>query len=200
MKFLDLSAAAAALARGEAVIMPTDTVYGLGVAPSAAASPRTLFQLKGRPDGKPVAWLVGGPDDLDRYGEAVPEGAWRLARRYWPGALTLVVRASAAVPPAFRSATGTIGLRMPASPEALALIGAVGAPLAVTSANLSGAPAPATAAQIDPVLAARTAGVLEGACGGTGIASTVVDCTAPRPVILRPGLLDPRELEEYFHE
>lgn len=200
MRFLNVEEAAAALAAGEAVIMPTDTVYGLGVAVNAVASPRELFALKGRPAGKAVAWLVEGPAALDRYGEGVHPWVHRLARRFWPGGLTLVVRASEAVSPAFRSPEGTIGLRMPAAPEALALIEAVGSPLAVTSANPSGAPAPSVPDLLDAALVARTAGVLEGACGTDGVASTVVDCTAAEPVVLRPGLLTARDLKECSHE
>ena len=156
---LSLGEAACALAAGEAVVFPTDTVFGLGVSVKAAAGPRLLYDLKHRDAGKPVAWLVEGPETLDVYGRDVPAYARRLAETFWPGALTLVVRASAAVPAAFRSPVGTIGLRMPDSEAALALIRAVGCPLAVTSANLSGAPDTARIEDLDGALMARTAGV-----------------------------------------
>ena len=81
--------AIAALRRGEAVIFPTETVYGLGVSVEAAASPDVLYDLKERDRGKPISWLVGGVDDLDRYGAHAPDLARRLARAYWPGPLTL---------------------------------------------------------------------------------------------------------------
>lgn len=200
MKFLSVEAAAAALAAGEVVVMPTDTVYGVGVAVDAVSDPGVLFRLKGRDDAKPVAWLVEGPAALDRFGTAVHPWVHRLARRFWPGGLTLVVRASEAVPAPFRSAAGTIGLRMPASPEVLALIRAVGCPLAVTSANPSGAAAPSVSGQLDRDLVARTAGVLEGACGQGGVASTVVDGTGGRPTILRTGPIAPTDLEGASHE
>lgn len=186
---ITVSQAERALVEGRAVIFPTDTVYGLGVAVGPAASPAELFRLKGRDEGKPVAWLVAGPDALDRYGADVPAYARDLAARLWPGALTLVVRASDAVPEAFCSAEGTIGLRMPDSATALALIRAVGVPLAVTSANPAGEPAPRRAADVDPSLAAASAGVLDGDEPAGGTASTVVDCTGPAPVILREGPL-----------
>ena len=156
---LSLGEAACALAAGEAVVFPTDTVFGLGVSVKAAAGPRLLYDLKHRDAGKPVAWLVEGPETLDVYGRDVPAYARRLAETFWPGALTLVVRASAAVPAAFRSPVGTIGLRMPDSEAALALIRAVGCPLAVTSANLSGAPDTARIEDLDGAPMARTAGV-----------------------------------------
>ena len=112
----------AALRAGEPAVYPTETVYGIGVAVGKAASPDVLFDIKKRDHGKPVAWLVGDVDDLSRYGRAVPDFACALARTFWPGPLTLIVKASDAVPPAFRSAEGTIGLRMPNNPTALELI------------------------------------------------------------------------------
>lgn len=151
--------AARALAAGNAVIFPTDTVFGLGVSVSAAPAPQLLYDLKHRDAGKPVAWLVEGPEALDVYGRDVPAYARHLAETFWPGGLTLVVRASDAVPAAFQSPAGTIGLRMPASEAALGLIRAAGCPLAVTSANLSGAADTARAEDLDRALVARTAGV-----------------------------------------
>lgn len=156
---LALEEATRALAVGNAVIFPTDTVFGLGVSVSAAPAPQLLYDLKHRDAGKPVAWLVEGPEALDVYGRDVPAYARRLAETFWPGGLTLVVRASDAVPAAFQSPAGTIGLRMPASEAALGLIRAAGCPLAVTSANLSGAADTARAEDLDRALVARTAGV-----------------------------------------
>lgn len=156
---LALEEATRALAVGNAVIFPTDTVFGLGVSVSAAPGPQLLYDLKHRDAGKPVAWLVEGPEALDVYGRDVPAYVRRLAETFWPGGLTLVVRASDAVPAAFQSPAGTIGLRMPASEAALGLIRATGCPLAVTSANLSGAADTARAEDLDRALVGRTAGV-----------------------------------------
>lgn len=216
---LALEEATRALAVGSAVVFPTDTVFGLGVSVSAAPGPQLLYDLKHRDAGKPVAWLVEGPEALDVYGRDVPAYARRLADAFWPGALTLVVRASDAVSRAFQSAAGTIGLRMPANEAALELIHAVGCPLAVTSANLSGAPDTARAEDLDRALVARTAGLYlpDGvAAAGTasgcveaapsvsarfaagdrlvpppasGTASTVLDCTGEAPRVLRAGAL-----------
>lgn len=216
---LALEEATRALAVGNAVIFPTDTVFGLGVSVSEAPGPQLLYDLKHRDAGKPVAWLVEGPEALDVYGRDVPAYARRLAETFWPGGLTLVVRASDAVPAAFQSPAGTIGLRMPASEAALGLIHAVGCPLAVTSANLSGAPDTARAEDLDRALVARTAGLYlpDGvAAAGTasgcaeaapsasarlaasdqsalppasGTASTVLDCTGDAPRVLRAGAL-----------
>lgn len=216
---LALEEATRALAVGNAVIFPTDTVFGLGVSVSAAPAPQLLYDLKHRDAGKPVAWLVEGPEALDVYGRDVPAYARRLAETFWPGGLTLVVRASDAVPAAFQSPAGTIGLRMPASEAALGLIRAAGCPLAVTSANLSGAADTARAEDLDRALVALTAGLyLPGGVAAAGIASgcaeatpsvsarfaagdrlvpppasgtasTVLDCTGEAPRVLRAGAL-----------
>ncbi len=216
---LSLGGAVCALAAGNAVVFPTDTVFGLGVSVGAAAGPQLLYELKRRDAGKPVAWLVEGSEALDVYGRDVPAYARRLAETFWPGGLTLVVRASDAVPAAFQSPAGTIGLRMPASEAALGLIRAAGCPLAVTSANLSGAADTARAEDLDRALVARTAGLyLPGGVAAAGIASgcaeatpsasarfaagdrlvpppasgtasTVLDCTGEAPRVLRAGAL-----------
>ena len=197
--------AADALKRGQAVVFPTDTVYGLGVSIRATAGPDALYALKERDRGKPIAWLVGSPDDLDRYGAGVPDFARAAAARFWPGPLTLVVRASKAVPPAFRSDAGTVGLRMPGNARALALIRAAGCPLATTSANISWHPAPRSLAAVDPALASRAAAVLADDAdvhdaGKSGVASTVLDCTGPRPRVLREGAITLSDIETLSEE
>ena len=183
----DISRAAAALTAGGAVVFPTDTVYGLGVAVGPCQTPEELFRIKRRPSDKPVAWLVESPNDLLTYGKEVPAAALELARAHWPGALTLVVRASERVPRAFQSEEGTIGLRMPAGKTALELIRAAGVPLATTSANISGCPAPSCDCELDPALLADAAVVLRGEDCPGGQASTVVDCTGPLLRVLRQG-------------
>lgn len=181
--------AASALLRGDAAIFPTDTVYGVGVAVGAAEGPQLLYDLKERESGKPIAWLVGGVEDLDRYGCEIPELAYRLARAFWPGPLTLVVKASNEVPPAFCSEAGTIGLRMPDSKTACALIDAVGMPLATTSANFSGQAASCKSVELDPAFVERVGLMVADAddAGKSGVASTVIDCTQAQPIIVREG-------------
>ena len=182
-----LCQAVACLRAGEPVAFPTDTVAGLGVAVDFAAGPDVLYRIKGRDARKPIAWLVSSPDDLARCGSDVPPFAFQLARDFWPGALTLVVKASAQVGRQWCSAQGTLGLRMPDHPDALALIRATGCPLATTSANPSGALAPGASADIDADVRAAAAFVVEGGQGSTGHASTVIDCTAKEARILREG-------------
>lgn len=179
--------AVAALKAGKPVVFPTDTVYGIGLSVIHATTPQAIYDIKKRDVGKPIAWLVGSVSALDEYGVDVPGSVHELVSEHWPGALTVIVKASEAVPPAFRSAAGTIGLRMPASEIALSLINAVGNPLATSSANVSGGPDPQRFTDLSPELLAQVPcaipfdGMIE------GIASTVLDCTGPEPRILRQG-------------
>lgn len=180
--------AAKALRAGEPAIIPTDTVFGLAVAVAFAKSPEVLYRIKRRDHGKPIAWLVSGLDALDRYGSAVPAFARSIAEAFWPGPLTLIVRASGEVPPAFRSQAGTVALRMPASERACALIERVGCPLATTSANISGRKATGSFSDLDPELLHAVPAVLADAnARRSGVASTVLDCTSDHPMIVREG-------------
>ena len=184
-----LEDAALALADGRACIFPTDTVYGVGVAVHAASGPAILFDVKRRDSGKPIAWLVGSIDDLQRYGKNLPPAACELARRFWPGALTLIVEASDAVPASYASESGSIGLRMPANATTLALIRRTGSPLATTSANISGRAAVSSFESLDEELLARVGCALRDPAESShsGVASTVVDCTGGDLTLVREG-------------
>ena len=166
-------------------------MYGLGVSIRHAASPDILYSLKRREKAKPISWLVSQQDDLARFGRCVPEFAFVLARMFWPGPLTLIVKASDEVPEAFRSSTDTIGLRMPNNACALELIDAVGCPLATTSANVSGKRPAGSFGDLDAGLCSQVSAVLSDGEDGakSGIASTVVDCTQDHPVIVREGAI-----------
>ncbi|MDR2105799.1 MAG: threonylcarbamoyl-AMP synthase [Coriobacteriales bacterium] len=185
---------ARAVRDGLPFVFPTDTVYGLGLPVVAGGSPQALFALKGRDGDKAIPWLVAGASALDEYAEDVPGFAFDLAQQHWPGALTLVVRASAAVPGAFRAPDGSVALRAPAHPIARALIEALGTPVATTSANRQGYPPATSLAALDPELAARLAYAVDG--GPTpGVApSTIVSCLGEKPLILREGALPPEHL------
>ena len=172
----EFESAVQALKAGACVLFPTDTVYGLGLAPRFASSPRQLFAAKNRDKGKPVAWLVGSVEDLLYYGRDVSDAAQQLAQSHWPGALTLVVRASDTVPPAFQSEEGTIGLRVPACATTQALIDEVG-PLATTSANISGEIPPCTFDEVSTAIVRTASAAIRGRCEGDGAPSQVLDCT-----------------------
>jgi L-threonylcarbamoyladenylate synthase len=189
--------AAAALAHGDVVAVPTDTVYGLAVDPAQPDAVARLFDLKGRPADVPLPVLVGGPEQVALIAGELEPAAAGLAARYWPGPLTLVVprRPGFAVdlggPP---SARRTVGVRWPRHPVVTALCELLG-PLAVTSANLHGAPPATTAAAIVDLFAGsdRTGLILDdGTCDGAP--STVVECRGPASRCLREGALRWREL------
>lgn len=177
------------LESGGAVIFPTDTVYGVGVSVRHAPSPEVLYLLKRREQRKPIAWLVASRDDLALFGSQVPAFASALARTFWPGPLTLIVRASDEVPRAFRSQAGTIGLRMPENETALSLIRAAGSPLATTSANMAGARPPRTFEEIDPGFLREVGCALADDMPKSGVASTILDCTGDHPLLVREGAI-----------
>lgn len=177
-----------ALEEGQIIALPTDTVYGLGISPMHAHTLDALYKLKKRDIGKPIAWLMADAKDISIYGSHLPTYAIEFAHLYWPGALTLVVKASSAVPRAFQSEAGTIGLRVPNHEMTRALIRLVGSPLAVTSANVSGDEAACSLATLDPYLCSHIALALpDDGAALSGIASTVVDCTEAQPRIIRQG-------------
>jgi L-threonylcarbamoyladenylate synthase len=184
-----LAQAVAALSSGGVVGVPTDTVYGLAAHPADDRAMDTLYALKGRPREKAIALLVAGHGDLERLAAGVPEGARALAERYWPGALTLVLRGRP-------DPSITVALRMPDHEVPLRLIREIGSPLATTSANRSAATSPRTA---DDVLAQLPRGypllIDAGPCP-TGVDSTVVDLTQSPARLLRLGAISRGAIQE----
>lgn len=188
---------AATLIAGKPLIFPTDTVYGLGVAVGIAEDPRVLYDIKGRDHGKPVAWLVGTPESLHLYGSEVSESALALARTYWPGPLTIIVKADSSVRAAFRAENGTIALRMPDNALALELIAQVGVPIATTSANISGQAPPKHFEEIDQRVLAQVSCALRDDSERIGLASTIVDCTAHDLAVIREGSITRAEIASF---
>jgi L-threonylcarbamoyladenylate synthase len=182
-----LAAAAALLARSGLVAFPTESFYGLGASALSAEAVARVFEVKGRPDHRPLLVLVGSSDAAEALCASVPAGARDLMARHWPGPLTLVLPAAPGLPAALTAGTRTIGLRVPGHPVALGLARAAGMPLTAPSANPSGEPPPTSAAAVRRYFGARIDLVLDGGptAGGTG--STVADCTVWPPRILRQG-------------
>lgn len=191
----DFDAVVDALVAGKPAIVPTDTLFGIAVSPLHCPGPGILYQIKGRPSNKPVAWLVSRRSELDAYGRDVPGYAQVLADAFWPGALTIIVNASAAVPDAYQSEAGTIGLRMPDDALTRAVADAVGCPLAVTSANLSGGPDPMRFVDIDEAVFAQVAAAIDDERKKSGIGSTVLDCTGGTYRILREGTITQADID-----
>lgn len=186
--------AAAVLHDGGIAVFPTETVYGIGAKADSAFGCQELFEIKLRDRSKPIPWLVEDASALDVYGVDVPEYAHRLAEKYWPGALTLVVKASEAVGKDFRAQDGTIALRSPDSTIPLELIRRLGAPLITSSANTHGLPAPGSFEEIEPRIVASADIVLDAGETVHGTSSTVVLCTGPEPVIWRDEAIPADEI------
>ena len=180
-----IEAAVAAVRAGLIVGLPTDTIYGIGVDPQNDEAVARLFELKGRPTGKPVGVLVASRDQAAELGE-LSGPARALADRHWPGGLTLIVRPRVVLAEwvGDRQAE-TVGLRMPDHDVALELLRETG-PLAVTSANLSGGEETTDDIAARAVLGEAVAIYLPGQSPG-GQASTVIDATGSEPVVLRKG-------------
>ncbi len=172
--------------------IPTDTVYGLAAMITNGPAIDRLYQAKERSLQKAIAVLIGGLEQIDQVVGYFSEDAHRLARRFWPGALTLVVPQHPGLP-ANLSPTPTIGVRMPDHSFTLELLRQVG-PLATTSANISGGPNPRDAADVLAQLDGRIELLLDGGPAPGGIPSTVVDCTGEELVILREGAISAAQI------
>lgn len=207
------------LSSGGLALIPTETVYGLAVAvapfmqpgvangasrepsvngaalPPASSGYRRIFSVKQRDLTQTVPWLVGGVDDLDRYGCAVDEVTRALADAFWPGALTLIVRANDRVPRFMQAADGTVALRCSASPVVAALIRACGCPLATTSANTHGMPAPASFDVVEPVVLAGVDVAIDAGETPCQDASTIVSCVSGEVVVARYGALSEDDIQ-----
>ncbi|HTP16927.1 MAG TPA: L-threonylcarbamoyladenylate synthase [Streptosporangiaceae bacterium] len=190
-----LSTAAAAVLRGDLVVLPTDTVYGIGADAFRPAAVASLLAAKGRGREAPPPVLVGSVrtahalvGDLGRYGQA-------LIDEFWPGGLTLVCRASRSLAWDLGDTKGTVALRMPRHPVALALLAETG-PMAVSSANLTGALPATTAAAARQQLGESVAVYLDGGPCPGGTASTIVDLTGDMPRLLRSGVVSMGRLRQ----
>jgi tRNA threonylcarbamoyl adenosine modification protein (Sua5/YciO/YrdC/YwlC family) len=190
-----IEAAAHSVASGELVVLPTDTVYGLGADAFDAAAVSDLLQVKGRGRNMPVPVLVGSWATIDGLAASVDARMRDLVEAFWPGGLTLVVRHAPSLTWDLGDARGTVALRMPLHPVAIELLEKTG-PLAVSSANRSGQPPAQTAAEARVHLGEDVAVYLEDGPAATGVASTIVDLTGLTPQVVREGALDLSSLRE----
>ncbi len=182
-----IAEAAALIRQGEVVAFPTETVYGLGADALNPEAVARVFAAKERPAYDPLIVHVADVDALHQLAPAAPPVAERLARRFWPGPLTLVVPKAPLVPDIVTAGRPTVAVRCPAHPVALALIRAAGVPIAAPSANRFGHTSPTTAQHVLADLGGRIPLVLDGGPTQVGVESTVVDLTQTPPLILRPG-------------
>jgi tRNA threonylcarbamoyl adenosine modification protein (Sua5/YciO/YrdC/YwlC family) len=190
-----LDAAAAAIGRGELVLLPTDTVYGVAADAFTPAAVTGLLAAKNRGRTMPVPVLIGEASTLSGLVVNLPPAARELAQAFWPGGLTLVVEHAPSLAWDLGDAEGTVAVRLPDDDVARDLLRRTG-PLAVSSANRSGRPAATTAAQALDQLGSHAAVVLDAGPRESSTASTIVDCTGPVPRVLRVGAIPVDRLRE----
>jgi tRNA threonylcarbamoyl adenosine modification protein (Sua5/YciO/YrdC/YwlC family) len=185
--------AAAGVREGRLVVLPTDTLYGIGADAFSPDAVRSLLAAKGRGSDMPPPVLVPDSRTVDGLATEVPQYARALVEAFWPGPLTIVLRAQPSLAWDLGDTRGTVALRMPDDPVALALLREVG-PMAVSSANRTGNPASRTVVEAASQLGAAVEFYLDGGPVPGGLASTIVDCTRDEPVVLRVGALAESEV------
>jgi tRNA threonylcarbamoyl adenosine modification protein (Sua5/YciO/YrdC/YwlC family) len=190
-----LREAAAAVRRGELVVLPTDTVYGVGADAFDAAAVGDLLAAKGRGRTLPSPVLVGSPNTLHGLVTDFSEQAWELVDAFWPGALTLVARHQPSLQWDLGDTRGTVAVRMPLHPVAIELLTDVG-PMAVSSANRTGHPSPQDCDAAQEMLGDAVSVYLDGGPTPAAVPSSIVDVTGKTPVLLRAGALSAEELRE----
>lgn len=192
--------AASTIQSSDIVAFPTETVYGLGASIFDEQAIQKIYTVKGRPSDNPLISHISSLSQVDLIAEKIPSVFYDLANVFFPGPLTLVVSKKDSVPGIASANLSTIGIRMPNHPVALRLIDAVGSPLVAPSANVSGKPSPTTAEHVLTDLEGKISIILDGGPCSVGIESTVLDLTVKPFVILRPGHITKRQLEEAIKE
>jgi len=180
---------------GGLVCYPTDTVYGIGAAASDDAAVRRLYAAKGRPLDKPLPLLLADVSDAARVAEVTPL-AKALAGRFWPGALTIVMRKAGSYRSLALAGGDTVALRVPGHELVRGIVRALGEPITGTSANRTGTRAPISAAEVAFQMGEMVELIIDGGQSGTGLESTVIDITRDKPEIVREGAVSRGEVEE----
>ena len=190
------SLAAELLRAGQLVAIPTETVYGLGangLDPEAVAK---IFAAKGRPQDNPLILHIADPCQMEDICHSIPESAWLLAKKFWPGPLTMVLPAKAIVPKCTTAGLPTVAVRCPDCAITRDIIRQAGVPVAAPSANLSGKPSTTTADHVYHDHAGKLPLIVDGGPCRVGVESTIIDLTEERPRLLRPGGITPEQLLE----
>ena len=188
--------AAEIIKSGGLVAIPTETVYGLGANGLDEAAVARIFEAKGRPQDNPLILHISGPEQIELFCHHIPQKAYDLAERFWPGPLTIVLPAKECVPRRTTGGLSTVALRCPDSDVTREIIRLAGVPVAAPSANISGKPSTTTAQHVLHDHDGRIHAVVDGGSCRVGVESTIVDLTEERPRLLRPGGITPEELLE----
>jgi len=187
------------LQKGGVIAFPTDTVYGLGADAFNAAAVERIYKIKNRPKNQQLPLLIAGAERLLTLAGPISEIAWFLARRFWPGGLTLVLPKKGSVT-AHLAPGPTIAVRVPDHPVCLAIIQRLGNPLIGTSANISGRPAALTAEEVGQQLGGQIDFIINGGKCPGGKESTVVDVTSEMLIVLRQGIIPSDEINKAYKE
>lgn len=192
--------AAEIIKSGGLVAVPTETVYGLAGNGLDEEAVKQIYEVKGRPQIKPLSLMVPGAEAMDRYCEDVPQGARLLAERFWPGPLTIVLKAKGFTPSIVLAGGDTVGLRCPDHPMTLELLKKAGVPFAAPSANPSGEESPKTAQKVQDYFEGRIGGIIDGGECGIGRESTIISMAQKPYRILRQGALAEKEIASALAE
>ena len=195
-----IAEAAEILSRGGLVAFPTETVYGLGgdaFDPEASAG---IYAAKGRPSDNPLIVHISKVEDLEKLSDEVPLSAYKLAKEFWPGPLTMIIKKNDKVPMTITGGLETVAVRLPANSVARDIIEASGTFIAAPSANLSGRPSPTTGKHVIEDLTGRVDMIVDGGPIEIGLESTIVDLSEDVPMILRPGYVTLEQLREVLGE
>ncbi len=188
--------AAQIIKNGGLVALPTETVYGLGANGLEPDAVKKIFEAKGRPQDNPLILHLSCKEEMERYCHSIPESAYLLAEKFWPGPLTLVLPARDTVPKCTTAGLPTVAVRCPDCAITRQVIALAGVPIAAPSANLSGKPSTTTAQHVLHDHDGRIDAVVDGGPCRVGVESTIVDLTEERPRLLRPGGITPEQLLE----
>jgi len=185
---------------GEVLGMPTDTFYGLAADPFNLRAVDRVYEIKSRSRHKPLSLLIESVDQAEELSQPLAEEFYALARKFWPGPLTLIVRASSRLPLKVTANTGNVALRVPNAKIPLAVVQAAQIPITATSANLSGAAECTSAIQVREQLQGRISIIVDGGDSPREVASTIIDLTdeEARWRILREGAIPAQEISEFF--
>ena len=188
--------AANIIMQGGLVAIPTETVYGLGANGLDENAVARIFEAKGRPQDNPLILHIAGPEQIELFCHHIPQAAYDLAEKFWPGPLTMVLPARSSVPKRTTGGLSTVAVRCPDSDVTREIIRLAGVPLAAPSANISGKPSTTTAEHVRHDHDGRIELIVDGGSCRVGVESTIVDLTEERPRLLRPGGITPEQLME----
>ena len=188
--------AASIICSGGLVAIPTETVYGLGANGLNEAAVAKIFIAKGRPQDNPLILHIADASEMEKLCHSIPESAYRLAEKFWPGPLTMVLPARDIVPKCTTGGLPTVAVRCPDNAITRQIIRAAGVPLAAPSANISGKPSTTTAEHVLHDHDGRIDAIVDDGACRVGVESTIVDLTEERPRLLRPGGITPEQLVE----